>query len=418
MFKKYYSGVLITAILCSFLFAIGVRYLLPVEEPIIIEEFHDQPKIPVTTYEYKFGKSKDSLGTKNEQVKKNQTFLQILDNLNIPHQEALNIIEKSKKIFDFKQIKSGANYTVYHTPDSLATAKCIVFEANPKETIILKLDDSITVVKEEKEMDVKRKAIGGVISSSLYESLIDQNAPTQLAYELSKMFATRIDFFKIQEGDNFKIIYDEIDLEGNPIGIEKIYSASFEHDKQKYYAINFPDNGKDQYYDEKGESMKKGFLKAPLKFFRITSKFTKRRFHPVQKIFKAHLGTDYAAPTGTPILAVGNGTVLEAKYGRFNGNYVKLKHNGTYTTQYLHMSRIAKGMKPGKKVNQGDIIGYVGSTGLASGPHVCFRFWKDGKQIDPNSVKGNFSEPLPKKKLKEFNKVKDEMVTELEKVKY
>jgi len=417
MFKKYYSGVLITAIVCSFLFAFAVRYMLPAEEPIIIEEFHEQPKIPITTYEYKFGVSKDSLGTKNEQVKKNETFLQILDKLNIPHREALNIIEKSKDIFDFKQIRSGANYTVYHTPDSSAITKCIVFEASPKETIILRLDDSVTVLKEEKEIDIKRKTIGGVISSSLYESLIDQNAPTQLAYELSKMFATRIDFFKIQEGDNFKIIYDEIDLEGNPIGIEKIHSASFEHDKQKYYAINFSDHGKDHYYDEKGESLKKGFLKAPLKFFRITSKFTKRRFHPVQKIFKAHLGTDYAAPTGTPILAVGNGTVLEAKYGRFNGNYVKIKHNDTYTTQYLHMSRIAKGMKPGRKVNQGDVIGFVGSTGLASGPHVCFRFWKNGKQIDPKSVKGNFSEPLPKKKLKEFNKVKDEMITELEKVK-
>ncbi|MBX9853661.1 MAG: peptidoglycan DD-metalloendopeptidase family protein [Cytophagaceae bacterium] len=415
--RKFNITLLVIAVLSSIVFAFVVRMFMPQEEPMVVENFAEQPKIPVATYIYKFGPSKDPLVTVQEEVRKDETFLQILSKYHITSEQAQKILDKTKNIFDFRKIQKGNKYTIYQTPDSVSNTKYIVYEANSRETIILKFDDSLTVIKEEKKVDINRKAIGGAISSSLYESLLEENAAPQLAYELSKLFATQVDFFKIQKGDAYKIIYDEMVLDGKAIGIEKIYSASFQHEGQEYYAINFTENGKDQFYDEKGMNLNQGFLKAPLKYFRITSRFTKRRFHPVQKIFKAHLGTDYAAPTGTPILAVGNGVVQEAKYAKFNGNYVKIKHNGTYTTQYLHMSRIAKDMKPGKKVVQGQVIGYVGSTGLSSGPHVCFRFWQNGKQIDPRSVKGTFTEPLSKSKLNAFNKVKDEMVKELGKIK-
>jgi murein DD-endopeptidase MepM/ murein hydrolase activator NlpD len=197
-----------------------------------------------------------------------------------------------------------------------------------------------------------------------------------------------------------------VEVDGSPAGVEKIYSASIEQGDKKFYAIHFEDQGKSEYYDEKGENLKRGFLKAPLKFFRISSKYSKKRFHPVQKVFKAHLGTDYAAPQGTPILAVGNGTVTEARYGQFIGYYVKIKHNNTYSTQYLHMSKITNGIKAGKKVVQGQVIGYVGSTGLATGPHVCYRLWKNGKQVDPATVPSTFSEQLSKSKMGQFNKIK------------
>jgi murein DD-endopeptidase MepM/ murein hydrolase activator NlpD len=408
---------MLIALLSSFIFAISVRLLIP-EEPVYVEKYVEQPKIPTpTVYEYKFGSSTDSLLTISEQVKRNETFIQILSKFSIPKEKAQEVLVKSKDIYNFKNINAGSKYTVYQSLDSDASTKCIVFEANAQQTIILKFGDSLSIIKDEKEIAVQKKGIAGTITSSLYETLIEQEAPAQLAYELSQIFATKVDFFKIQPGDNFKIVYDEVQMEGNPIGIEKIHSAYFEHDKQKHYAINFEEDGKSQFYDEQANGMKQGFLKAPLKFFRISSKFTKRRFHPVQKIFKAHLGTDYAAPTGTPILSVGNGTVVEARYSQFNGNYVKVKHNDTYATQYLHMSKIAKGMKPGKKITQGQTIGYVGSTGLASGPHVCFRFWKNGKQTDPNSVKAVFTTPIPKSKLQAFNKLKQEMMGELDRIK-
>ncbi|HEY8399800.1 MAG TPA: peptidoglycan DD-metalloendopeptidase family protein, partial [Cytophagaceae bacterium] len=210
----------------------------------------------------------------------------------------------------------------------------------------------------------------------------------------------------------------ELVLDGQAIAIHKIHTASFQSGNETFYAFNFPQNGKDEFFDEKGLSMQRGgFLKAPLKYFRISSRYSKKRFHPVQKVFKAHLGTDYAAPAGTPILAVGDGKVTEAKFSKFNGNYVKIKHNSIYTTQYLHMSKIAKGIKPGKTVKKGQVIGYVGSTGLATGPHVCFRFWKNGKQVDGTKVKvTQEAEPIAKKDLPDFNALKDELMKELEKI--
>ena len=414
--RKYYIGVLVLAVLSSVVFSISVSLLIP-EEPVYVEKFVEHPsiKIPVSTYVYKFGKSSDSLVTIHEVVKRNETFLQILNKYKVPSDQARELLAKSKELFNFRNIAAGSKYTVYQTPDSIAQTRWIVYEANPRETLILRLD-SLSIIKEEKKIAVIRRGISGNITSSLYESLVNQEAPTQLAYELSQIFATKVDFFKIQRGDNFKIIYDEVVLEGTPIGVEKIHSAYFEHENQKFYAINFENNGREEFYDEKANGMKQGFLKAPLKYFRISSKFSKRRFHPVQKIFKAHLGTDYAAPTGTPILSVANGTVVEARYSRFNGNYVKIKHNNTYSTQYLHMSKIAKGMRAGKKVTQGQVIGYVGSTGLATGPHVCFRFWKNNKQVDPGTVKATFSESIPSSKLNAFHKLRKEMVGELDKI--
>ena len=187
------------------------------------------------------------------------------------------------------------------------------------------------------------------------------------------------------------------------MGIDEVQSALFNHEGEPYYAFKFSQNDKEDYFDESGNSLRKAFLQAPLKFSRLSSGYTQRRFHPVQKRWKAHLGTDYAAPTGTPIMAVGDGVVTEARYSKFNGNYVKVRHNSTYTTQYLHMSKIASGMKPGTRVKQGQTIGYIGSTGLATGPHVCFRFWKNGKQVDHRREKIPPSEPIKAEYREEFN---------------
>src|SRR5690606_8324805 len=177
----------------------------------------------------------------------------------------------------------------------------------------------------------------------------------------------------------------------------RIISAAFSHNGKEFQAYYFKpdDHSEGGYYDENGNSLKRSFLKAPLKFVRISSRYSKRRLHPVQKVWKAHLGTDFAAPTGTPIVSTGDGVVVESQFTRSNGNYVKVKHNNTYTTQYLHMSRRA--VKRGQRVKQGEVIGYVGSTGLATGPHVCYRFWKNGKQVDPLRLNIKMAAPLPEK---------------------
>ena len=206
-----------------------------------------------------------------------------------------------------------------------------------------------------------------------------------------------------QAGDRFEVIFEESYVDDTVfVGTGKILAARFFHNGKSFYAFRYENGEVEGYYDHEGEGMKRMFLKAPLEFARITSRYTMNRFHPVQKRWKAHLGTDYAAPSGTPILATANGTVVAAAYNSANGNYVKIKHNGTYTTQYLHMSRIGKGVRNGSRVEQGQVIGYVGSTGLATGPHVCYRFWKNGRQVDPLKEPIQRADPLPRSLWSEF----------------
>ena len=210
----------------------------------------------------------------------------------------------------------------------------------------------------------------------------------------------------------------EIVVDNESIGIKRIKAAYFEHFKKSYYAIQFSQDGNNGFYDQENRGLRRQFLKAPVKFSRISSRFTKKRFRPVQKRNKPHLGTDYAAPKGTPIYSTANGLITHAKYSPYNGNYVKVKHNSVYTTQYLHMSKIKKGIRPGVRVKQGDVIGFVGSTGLATGPHVCYRFWKNGKQVDPYRQKLPKSEPIKKANIETYKVIKNKVIKELEAIKY
>lgn len=256
-----------------------------------------------------------------------------------------------------------------------------------------------------KNVTVKLETVASDISHSLYDALQQKGADPLLAIKLAEIYGWAVDFYAIGGDDWFKIQYERQYVDEKPVDAGHIVSAVFSHKGKELSAFYFQTDSaaKGEYYDEEGNSVRRAFLKAPLKFSRITSRYTKRRLHPVQKIWKAHLGTDYAAPRGTPIIATGNGIVVESAFSKFNGNYVKVKHNATYTTQYLHMSKRA--VRSGQRVQQGQVIGYVGSTGLATGPHVCYRFWKNGKQVD--ALKQNFREttPLPLKFLSAFKAV-------------
>ncbi|MBI1343795.1 MAG: peptidoglycan DD-metalloendopeptidase family protein [Terrimonas sp.] len=366
-----------------------------------------EPKDMPVSAGMKFGLPLDSFEVVEETIERNEFLSDILSAYNIDNATVLRLAEKAKDVFSVRNLAAGNPYTVFCSKDSSHTARYFIYQPNPVDYVVYDLRDTLNVYKGKRKVTVKTQTLSGVINSSLYETLEKEGADAALAVKLAHIFAWTIDFYGIQKGDWFKILYEQRYIKGEPVEAGSIQSAVFSHKGEQYTAYYFqPDSTREgEYFNEEGKSLRKAFLKAPLKFSRISSRFTLKRFHPVQKRWKAHLGTDYAAPTGTPIIATANGTVIESRYTRFNGNYVKLKHNGTYTTQYLHMSKRA--VKVGQHISQGQVIGYVGSTGLATGPHVCYRFWKNGRQVDPLREKFPSAIPVSGENLAAFNQVVD-----------
>lgn len=349
----------------------------------------------------KFGMNMNEYQVEQHEVKRNEAFAGILSQYNIPAKVVDFLARESKAIFNLHRIKEGSTLTLlYPKTDSTASAPLkMIYEENRVDYVVFNFDDSLYVYRGQNKPERRQREVSGVINSSLYETLDRNGIHPSVAVRLSEIFAWSVDFYQIQRGDRFKIIYDEDWVDGEPVRVGTIHCGVFSSGGKENYAFYYEKDAshEGEYYDEKGNSMRKQFLKSPVRFSRISSRFSKKRFHPVTKAWKAHLGTDYAAPYGTPILSTADGTVEEARFKVYNGNYVKIRHNGQYKTQYLHMSKIAKGIRPGSRVKQGDVIGYVGSTGLATGPHVCYRFWKDGAQVDPLKQKLTYAEPLPAK---------------------
>lgn len=352
------------------------------QKQVKVEHLSEPEKPAVVVPKLLYGINVDSLTVSEMVIKKNQTLADLLLPSNVSYDVIHKVAAKSKDVFDIRKFRTGHKYTLLSSKDSLRTAAYLIYKRNPVDYVVYQLTDSIAVWKGQKEVTVQEKSITGVINSSLYQTMVDNGATPLLANTLSDVYAWQIDFFHIQKGDKFKVVFEEKYADGEFVGVGKVKAGYFHHAGEDYYAFLYNSGGVEEYFDEKGNSLRKAFLKAPLKYSRISSRFNRRRFHPVLKRVKAHLGTDYAAPKGTPIYAVGDGVVIAKGYTRGNGNYVKIRHNATYTTQYLHMSKFAKGIKQGMAVKQGEEIGYVGSTGLATGPHLCFRFWKNGKQED------------------------------------
>lgn len=348
-----------------------------------------------------------------DKIKRNQFLGDILHEYNVPAALIHQVSQLSRKIFDPRRITPNSKYTLICNQDSLTKAKAFVYEPNPVDYIILKFEDSLLVDVGQREVTTVEKSVSGEIQSSLSSTMESLGMPADLTNRFVDIFGWQVDFQRLQVGDKFKLIYEERQVEGVTIGISKISGIYFEHFNQPYYAFPFDQGNGIDYFDEDGKSLRKALLKYPIQFTRISSRYNKNRFHPVQKRWKAHLGTDFAAPRGTPIRSVGDGIVVEARYHSGNGNYVKIRHNATYTTQYLHMSKIAPGVKAGTKVKQEQVIGYVGSTGLATGPHLCYRFWKNGVQVDALRVELPASQPVEKDHLASFEMVKEELTGKL-----
>lgn len=367
------------------------------KEEVVKSEVIEAPKEEIREA---FGFVLNNFEVKHDTIVSGDSFGKILGQNNFNAAQIHLINEKIKNDFNTRQIRIGKPYTLLKdkNTDSL---NVFIYEHDKLNYTVIDFRDSVRVVHKKVPTILKERVVAGELDGSLYESLNKLGVQPTIATDLSNIYAWSIDFFKLDKGNKFAVSVTERYLEnGEYIGVESINGSFIEYRGKYLYA--FPhkkseNQKRPEYFDEEGKQMKNMFLKAPLKFFRITSKFTRKRFHPVQLRWKAHNGTDYAAPHGTEIMTTAAGKVIETGYTAGNGNYVKVKHNGTYTTQYLHMSKIL--VRKGQNVAQGEVIGRVGSTGLATGPHVCYRFWKNGVQVDPLSQVLPNSDPMDKKEL-------------------
>ncbi len=359
-----------------------------------------------------FGIDKQKYTVDEFRVRRNQTFADLLLNQGVAYRDIVTLADETRDVFDVRDIQAGRSYRVYRNP-WLNRARYLVYRPNAVDYVVFDVRYPARSRVGKRPVSLAWETAGGTITSSLYEALQSSGARPQLAIRLSEVFAWQIDFFRIQRGDRFRVVYEERTVDGTTIGPGDIVAAYFVHRGETYYAYRFDDGEGSEYFDENGQSLRRELLKAPLRFSRISSRFTNRRFHPVLKRYRPHHGTDYAAPTGTPVLSVGDGTVQFAAYKGYNGNYVKVRHNATYTTGYLHLSRIATGIQPGANVRQGDVIGYVGSTGLSTGPHLDYRFWKNGKAIDPYSVELPPARPVAPQHMTAFRQVVDGLYEQL-----
>ena len=350
-----------------------------------------------------FGYTLNNYNVKKSKVKNGDSFGSILERNNLYYPQIYNIVQKVKKVYDIRKINIGKPYTILSSKDSLNTPLVFIYQPNKIDYVVVSLTDSLWAEKKSKAVKIKEFEAEGIITSSLSETMEKQKLSPLLSNELSEIYAWTIDFFRLEKGDNFKIIYSAKYIDDSIyVGLNRIHSAFFEHRGKPFYAIEFetdPKRGIVEYFDENGKNLRRAFLRSPVQFSRVSSRYNlKRRIAYYGYRIRPHKGTDFAAAVGTPIRATASGTVTKSSYTRSNGNYVKIKHNGTYSTQYLHMDK--RGVKVGQFVKQGDYIGTVGMTGNTSGPHVCYRFWKNGRQVDPLKQKLPEAKPISKE-LKE-----------------
>jgi murein DD-endopeptidase MepM/ murein hydrolase activator NlpD len=373
------------------------------------------PKSKKSDFGFKFS----DFNVVQDSIKSGDTFGSILQEQNIGNKRVYDVVQQIKDTFNVRSIKIKKPYTLLRSKNKTNDLNYFIYQPDALHYYVVDLRDSIAKVSlKTKPLTYKRRTIGGVLKGSLSQTLDNAKVEGALATRISKIFAWSIDFFKVKKGDRFGLTFTERYINDSIYdGVDSLQAAFFEYKGKIIYAFPFEQvegSGNVSYYDEDGKSLKNFFLKTPIKFSRITSHFTSNRFHPVQQIWKAHKGTDYAAPYGTPISTTAAGTVEQTGYTAGNGNFVKVKHNKVYSTQYLHMSRIL--VRRGQHVAQGQTIGLVGSTGLATGPHVCYRFWKNGVQVDALRLKLPNGEPMNPKNKERFLKQIEPLKFELDSV--
>ena len=365
--------------------------------------------------ELKYGFPADHYRVTYGKVLPGQNLSVLLASLGIDNATVHTLTENTDSVFDVRTLRCGQNYAVLSTADSLAAKQYFIYEENAKDYVIFHLTGDLKVSRGRHPVEWREREVRGSIQSSLWVAMQENDASPHLAVVLSHIFGWTIDFFGLQKDDAFKVIYEQEYVSGVPLNNFHILAASFSASDSVYYAIPFTQDGEELYYNTNGQSLEGAFLKAPLDFYRISSRFSNNRFHPVLKRYRAHHGVDYAAPTGTPVYAIGSGKVIAKGYqARGGGNYVKIRHNSTYTTTYMHLSRFAKGLTVGKSVRQKEVIGYVGATGLATGPHLDFRVFENGTPINPLTIKSQSKKPISPANQSAFRHLSDSLVNRLE----
>jgi murein DD-endopeptidase MepM/ murein hydrolase activator NlpD len=367
----------------------------------------------------------DSFTVVPGKVRSGQNLSDILVSKGISMTRIDEISKKSILTFDVRKMKVNNPYYFFMNKKNTSKVDYFIYEINPVDYVVYQLSDSLRIYKNKKPIITQIKTASGVITSSLFKTLEEQALDPNLASIIAnEIFAWSIDFYGLQKGDKFRVVFEENYVYGKSIGIGRVFAVQFVHSKKDFYAFRFTQINKDgtnedDYFDENGKNLKGAFLKSPLEFSRISSKFSASRFHPVLKIYRPHFGVDYAAPTGTPVWSIGDGVVIAKAYqAAGGGNYLKIKHNNSaYVTSYMHLSKYASGITIGSHVKQKQVIGYVGATGLASGPHLDFRVFINGTPTDPLTVKSEPGRPVDEKYIKDYTTHRDSLMTKLTAIK-
>ena len=345
-------------------------------------------------------------------IKPRETLAEVLYGFGFTAQQVFDLTQCPDSIFDERKIRPGEACALLCDKDS--TARYFVYETSPKSYVTFDIVNRFSARKHDKPTAWVTTEVAGRVNSSLWVAMQESNTSPLLAVEMSHIFGWSIDFFGIQQGDEFRLIYSQEHVEETPLNNYRIEAASFCASGNTVYAIPFVQENEELFYNIDGNSLEGAFLKAPLDFYRISSKFTNSRFHPVLKRYRAHHGVDYAAPKGTPVYAIGSGKVIKKGWdANGGGNYIKIRHNSTYVTTYMHLSGFAKGLKEGDFVKQKQVIGYVGSTGLSTGPHLDFRVHENGKPINPLTIKSQPRKPVSEENKEAFGVLRDSVVIRL-----
>lgn len=401
-----YQGKTLLALL-SVILLISCNRIIETNHELSIMEPDSSMIREISNPVFLYGIPADSYNLDSGQIKRNSFISDIMIEHGISMPEIDQVLTNSKTVFDVRKVLPGKNYIFFCDKDSIGKAKYLVYDHDPAVSYIFSFNDSLNITPFRKKMRTEIQYASGTINTSLWEAMMDGGLHPSLAVGLADIFQWSVDFFGLQEGDNFKVVYEEKFIEDKSLGTGKILTAMFSTSGASYTAIPFIQDGVEAFYDVDGKSLKKAFLKAPLKFSRISSRFTASRMHPILKIRRPHFGVDYAAPIGTEVHSVGDGRVISVSQGGGEGRMVKIKHNSTYTTAYMHLSRFGNGITPGAAVKQGQVIGFVGSSGLSTGPHLDFRFYQNSSPIDPLKVIAPPAEPVSDANRERFEKIKE-----------
>ena len=410
--RKYYAEVFIVSLAVVFSILLVWMYSSRIQQDKLCS------MIPMSDeaspgIQYLYGLPADSYKIGGGIIRNNQMLAGLLYELGVSSIVINQVIEKTDSVFDVRKFKAGNKYVTFSTLDSNSELAFLIYVRDAVNYLVFRFGDSIDVQNGARKIDTVQNTFAGSIKTSLWNTFSDMGSNPMLANELSDIYAWTIDFFGLQQGDSLRLIYDEYYVDSASIGIGKISGAWFRHMGNDFWAIPFLQDGTEAFFDDSGQSLRKAFLKAPLRFTRISSRYSNSRLHPILKIRRPHQGIDYAAPVGTPVYSIGDGVIVQTGYEGGAGNMVKIKHNSVYSTAYLHLRNYTKGIKKGVPIKQGDVIGYVGNTGLSTGPHLDFRFYRNGSPVDPLKVEAPSVEPVKKENEEQFTRKKLAVMEEI-----